>query len=82
MPHLRGLMTGNGQKIGHFSDDPETLEFVGSREFAALAAMGTSCPDHFLRTKIAPLALDPGRVDDRAYLAAAVSEYRQRYADY
>jgi rhamnulose-1-phosphate aldolase/alcohol dehydrogenase len=82
MPQLRALMAGNGQKIGHFSDDPETLEFVGSREFAALAAMGTSCPDHFLRTKIAPLALDPGRIDDRAYLAAAVSDYRQRYADY
>ncbi len=82
MPHLRGLMTGNGQKIGHFNDDPETLEFLGSREFTGLAALGTSCPDHFLRTKIAPLALDPGRVDDRAYLAAAVSEYRQRYAEY
>ena len=82
MPQLRGLMAGNGQKIGHFNDDPETLEFVGSREFAALAAMGTSCPDHFLRTKIAPLALDPGRIDDHAYLAAAVSDYRQRYAEY
>jgi len=82
MPRLRGMMVGDAPKIGYFTDDAETLEFVGSRDFAALAAMGTSCPDHFLRTKIAPLALDPARSDDDEYLRAAVDEYRQHYARY
>lgn len=81
MPRLRGLM-GGAHKVGHFSDDAETLEFVGSRDFDRLAAMGTSCPDHFLRTKIAPLAMDPARVEDVTYLAAAIGGYRQDYAKY
>ncbi|MBU6207231.1 MAG: class II aldolase/adducin family protein, partial [Alphaproteobacteria bacterium] len=58
MPRLRGLMKGNRRKVGHYCDDAETLEFVGSANFERLALMGTSCPDHFLRTKIAPLTLD------------------------
>src|SRR5271167_295692 len=82
MPRLRGLMAGSGRKVGHFSDDEETLEFVGSRDFARLAAMGTSCPDHFLRTKIAPLPMDPVRVEDAAYLQTAIADYRSRYAEY
>src|SRR5215217_6372376 len=82
MPRLRGLMTGERAKVGHFSDDAETLEFVGSKDFLRLAEIGTSCPDHFLRTKIAPLALDPERVDDDAYLAEALEQYRQSYAAY
>jgi len=82
MPRLRGLMTGDRPKVGHFSDDAETLEFVGSKDFLRLAAIGTSCPDHFLRTKIAPLALDPDRVNDDAYLAEALEQYRQGYATY
>ena len=56
MPRLRGLMVGARSKIGHFSDDAEALEFVCSRDFEPLAAVGTSCPDHFLRTKIRPLS--------------------------
>ncbi|MEY4376405.1 MAG: hypothetical protein RJB26_955, partial [Pseudomonadota bacterium] len=59
MPRLRALMTGTRPKVAHFSDDAEALEFVGSAHFEKLAAIGTSCPDHFLRTKIAPLTLDP-----------------------
>ncbi len=82
MPRLRALMTGERSKVGHFSADPETLEFVGSRDFGRLAAIGTSCPDHFLRTKIAPLALDPARLDDDAYLAQALEAYRGEYAAY
>lgn len=82
VPRLRGLMTGARRKIGHWSDDAEALEFVNSVDFARLAALGTSCPDHFLRTKIAPLPLDPARLDDDAYLAAEVSAYRDRYAAY
>jgi rhamnulose-1-phosphate aldolase/alcohol dehydrogenase len=82
MPRLRGLMAGERGKIGHFSDDPETLEFIGSHDFARLVPIGTSCPDHFLRTKIAPLALDPARLDDEDYLAASLDAYREGYAAY
>ena len=82
MPKLRGLMIGERSKVGHFSDDAETLEFVGSADFARLAAIGTSCPDHFLRTKIAPLTLDPARLDDVAYLTEALAQYREGYAAY
>ncbi len=82
MPKLRRLMTGERPKIGHFSDDPETLEFVGSADFAKLAPIGTSCPDHFLRTKIAPLTLDPGKLEDRDYLADSLAAYREAYTAY
>lgn len=81
MPRLRGLMSGRG-KIGHFDDRPETLEFVGSEDFARLAPIGTSCPDHFLRTKIAPMILDQERLADDAYLEGMVSAYREGYAGY
>jgi rhamnulose-1-phosphate aldolase/alcohol dehydrogenase len=82
MPRLRGLMTGARRKVGHFSDDPETLEFVNSVDFERLAAGGTSCPDHFLRTKIAPLTLDPERLQDDFYLAERLEAYRALYAAY
>lgn len=82
MPRLRALMIGERAKVGHFSDDPETLEFAGSVNFEKLAAIGTSCPDHFLRTKIAPLTLDPAKFDDIDYLARAIGCYRDRYAAY
>ncbi|MEO7247849.1 MAG: bifunctional rhamnulose-1-phosphate aldolase/short-chain dehydrogenase, partial [Novosphingobium sp.] len=82
MPRLRGLMTGPRPKLGHFSDDAETIEFTGSADFARLAALGTSCPDHFLRTKIAPLTLDPARLTDDVYLAAQIGAYREMYAAY
>lgn len=82
MPRLRGAMLGGRPKTGHFTDDAETLEFVGSRDFAVLATIGTSCPDHFLRTKIAPMTLDPARIDDDAYLADNLDTYRRNYAAY
>jgi rhamnulose-1-phosphate aldolase/alcohol dehydrogenase len=82
MPKLRGMMTGNRPKVGHFEDDGETLEFVCSRDFERLAAIGTSCPDHFLRTKIAPLVLDPALLDDDAALVAAIASYRDGYTTY
>jgi rhamnulose-1-phosphate aldolase/alcohol dehydrogenase len=82
MPRLRALMVGDRRKLGHFSDDEATLEFVGSEDFDKLAALGTSCPDHFLRTKIAPLTLDPARLEDEAYLAQSISDYRDLYAAY
>ena len=52
------------------------------RTFQRLAALGTSCPDHFLRTKIAPLTLDPARLTDDAYLAQKLADYRALYAAY
>ncbi|AOR79766.1 bifunctional rhamnulose-1-phosphate aldolase/short-chain dehydrogenase [Novosphingobium resinovorum] len=82
MPRLRGLMTGARRKVGHYSDDAEALEFVNSADFQRLADLGTSCPDHFLRTKIAPLTLDPARLHDDAYLAQKIADYRDLYAAY
>jgi rhamnulose-1-phosphate aldolase/alcohol dehydrogenase len=82
MPRLRGFMTGARRKLGHYSDDAEALEFTGSADFERLAALGTSCPDHFLRTKIAPLTLDPARLQDDAYLAQKIADYRDFYAAY
>ncbi|MEQ1640838.1 MAG: bifunctional rhamnulose-1-phosphate aldolase/short-chain dehydrogenase, partial [Novosphingobium sp.] len=82
MPRLRGLMTGTRRKLGHWSDDAEALEFVGSVDLARLAALGTSCPDHFLRTKIAPLVLEPARLADDVYLAEKIAAYRDLYAAY
>lgn len=82
MPALRGLMVGDRSKVGHFSDDAEALEFVGSVEFERLAAIGTSCPDHFLRTKIAPLTLDAKRLNDGAYLGEQLEAYRADYKAY
>src|SRR5262249_16958743 len=82
MPRLRALMHGARSKLGHFSGDAETLEFVNSKGSARLAAIGTSCPDHFLRTKIAPLMLDPARLGDDAYLEDAFASYRRGYEAY
>ena len=82
MPRLRGLMTGARRKLGHWSDDAEVLEFTGSARFEQLAALGTSCPDHFLRTKIAPLTLDPARLADQAYMSDRIAAYRAMYAAY
>lgn len=82
MPRLRGLVSGGRSKLGHFSDDDETLEFVGSSDLRRLAALGTSCPDHFLRTKIAPLVLDPERIGEAGYLEAEIAGYREDYEAY
>ncbi|WP_025763248.1 bifunctional rhamnulose-1-phosphate aldolase/short-chain dehydrogenase [Dyadobacter tibetensis] len=57
-PYLRGLASDKQAMIGHFTDDERVLEFIGSNDLDKLAPLGTSCPDHFLRTKIRPLVLD------------------------
>jgi rhamnulose-1-phosphate aldolase/alcohol dehydrogenase len=87
MPAIRGLISKDRHKVGHFDDSPAVLEFVGSSMLGTLASMGTSCPDHFLRTKIAPLVVDfdPAAPDLSATLtglAAAVEGYRAGYAAY
>ncbi|WP_375443983.1 bifunctional aldolase/short-chain dehydrogenase [uncultured Fibrella sp.] len=84
MPTLRGLASGQRQMIGHFTDDARVLEFVNSNDLPRLAQLGTSCPDHFLRTKIRPLVLDPAQLaaDEQAYLSNAFADYRADYAAY
>ncbi|CAM3072769.1 bifunctional rhamnulose-1-phosphate aldolase/short-chain dehydrogenase [Paracoccus nototheniae] len=87
MPAIRGLISRDRHKVGHFDDQPAVLEFVGSQMLDRLAPMGTSCPDHFLRTKIRPLVVDfdPANLDLDATLAAlpqAVADYRDDYAAY
>ena len=59
MPAIRSLIGEDEPKVGHFDDSDAVLEFVGSKRLDELAALGTSCPDHFLRTKIWPLVLQP-----------------------
>ncbi len=80
MPRIRGRIGQHEPKVGHFDESDTVTEFVGSKEFAALAALGTSCPDHFLRTKIRPLVL-PADTDGAA-LDSLLDGYRTDYAAY
>ncbi len=87
MPAIRGMVSKDVRMLGHFDDGEAVLEFVGSRDMPALAALGTSCPDHFLRTKIRPLVVDfdPAKPDVEATLKglpAAVEAYREDYRAY
>jgi rhamnulose-1-phosphate aldolase/alcohol dehydrogenase len=85
-PVIRGLASTDGWTVGSFSDAPEVLDFLSRREAPRLAALGTSCPDHFLRTKVRPLFLDlPSAVsrDERiARLCQLHEQYRRDYAAY
>jgi rhamnulose-1-phosphate aldolase/alcohol dehydrogenase len=80
MPEIRGRISRETAKIGHFVDSPEVMEFVNSVELGELAPLGTSCPDHFLRTKIRPLIV-PEDADGPA-LDKLVGDYRADYAAY
>ncbi|WP_020654738.1 bifunctional rhamnulose-1-phosphate aldolase/short-chain dehydrogenase [Massilia niastensis] len=87
MPLLRGKISRTEYKLGHFDDSEAVLEFVGSADLAPLAALGTSCPDHFLRTKIRPLVLDfdPTAPDFERLVAGldqALEDYRADYTAY
>ncbi|BBE71736.1 bifunctional rhamnulose-1-phosphate aldolase/short-chain dehydrogenase [Oharaeibacter diazotrophicus] len=87
MSEIRARISAGERKLGHFDDQPAVLEFVGSADLRALAALGTSCPDHFLRTKIRPLVLDfdPATGDVEAVVAgldAAIAAYRDDYRAY
>jgi rhamnulose-1-phosphate aldolase/alcohol dehydrogenase len=87
MPVIRGMISADESKAGHFDDSNAVLEFVCSHDLDVLAALGTSCPDHFLRTKICPLVIDfdPSKPDIEttlAGLAAAVATYREGYKAY
>jgi rhamnulose-1-phosphate aldolase/alcohol dehydrogenase len=88
-PVLRGLCSSHTKMIGHFTDDERVLEFINSNDLDRLAPLGTSCPDHFLRTKISPLVLPLTPAQDltdaaavKAQLTPAFEDYRAMYANY
>jgi rhamnulose-1-phosphate aldolase/alcohol dehydrogenase len=87
LPWLRGRLAAPRRSIATLQDDDATLEFVNSADAARLAELGTSCPDHFLRTKIKPLYVewDPAQGDLaqlKAALEAGIARYRADYAAY
>ncbi len=87
LPAIRKRISAGERKIGHFTDAPAVLEFVNSRDLEPLAALGTSCPDHFLRTKIRPLVLpfDPAARNLEAVTSSldkGLADYRAEYAAY
>jgi len=88
-PILRGFCSSETRMIGHFTDDERVLQFVNSKDLDRLAPMGTSCPDHFLRTKISPLVINLGPDEDlskpasiKDKLTPAFVAYRRMYSDY
>lgn len=88
-PVLRGFCSSERHMIGHFTDDARVLEFINSNDLDRLAPLGTSCPDHFLRTKISPLVLQLDVNEDlsdlvalKERLAPEFAAYRKMYAEY
>ncbi len=86
LPVLRGRLSENKRVIGSFSDHPDVLEFVNSAEAQKLAYLGTSCPDHFIRTKIRPMFVpwDPksGTGELRKEIEKQIAIYRREYGEY
>jgi len=89
MPLLRGLASSENRMVGHFTDSDVVLEFINSNDLNRLAPMGTSCPDHFLRTKIQPLVLTLDKNEDLSNAKAVLDQlnplfeqYRQEYKAY
>lgn len=88
-PILRGFCSSQIKMIGHFTDDDRVLEFINSNDLDRLAPLGTSCPDHFLRTKISPLVLNLAASEDlsnadlvKQKLEPFFVDYRNMYSDY
>jgi rhamnulose-1-phosphate aldolase/alcohol dehydrogenase len=88
-PVLRGFCSSEIAMIGHFTDDDRVLQYINSNDLERLAPMGTSCPDHFLRTKISPLVLNltaNEQINDIPVLKKKIEpqfqEYRKMYTDY
>ncbi|MEQ5790704.1 bifunctional aldolase/short-chain dehydrogenase [Muricauda sp. NFXS6] len=89
MPMLRGLCSSENRMIGHFTDADVVMEYINSNDLERLAPMGTSCPDHFLRTKIQPLVLTLDPKEDVSHtdevlqkLEPAFEHYRKEYNAY
>ncbi len=88
-PILRGFCSSERKMIGHYTDDTRVMEFINSNDLDKLAPLGTSCPDHFLRTKISPLVLELDPNEDlsdveaiKAKLTPAFEAYREMYKEY
>ena len=86
MPYIRGRVSAKQRMIGSFTDLPEVLEFINSHSAEKLAHLGTSCPDHFIRTKIRPLFVQWDPKTDVKGIESKVDEamavYRKEYAEY
>jgi rhamnulose-1-phosphate aldolase/alcohol dehydrogenase len=89
MPLLRGLASSESRMVGHFTDSDVVLEYINSNDLERLAPLGTSCPDHFLRTKIQPLVLTLDKNEDLTDSKAVLEklnplfeQYRQEYKEY
>ncbi|MEV6844992.1 bifunctional aldolase/short-chain dehydrogenase [Actinoplanes sp. NPDC051411] len=80
-PVLRGLASTDRPQVGHFTDAEVVLDFVNSERLAELAALGTSCPDHFLRTKVKPLVVDTAPDAPLDEVVARVKELHAAYRD-
>jgi rhamnulose-1-phosphate aldolase/alcohol dehydrogenase len=78
-PVIRGLASTDHRQVGHFTDSPEVLEFLAGSKAPELALLGTSCPDHFLRTKVRPLILDTAA---DAPLESVVERLRDLHHEY
>ena len=78
-PVLRGLASTDAPQVGHYTDTEVVLDFLAREQHPALAALGTSCPDHFLRTKVRPMVLD---LPATAPLEEAVERLRALHVDY
>ncbi|MFJ6197380.1 bifunctional aldolase/short-chain dehydrogenase [Micromonospora sp. NPDC092111] len=78
-PVLRGLASTDRAQVGHFTDSPVLLDFLARQKHPALAALGTSCPDHFLRTKVRPMVLD---MPPTAPVEDTVARLRELHAAY
>jgi rhamnulose-1-phosphate aldolase/alcohol dehydrogenase len=78
-PVIRGLASSDQRQVGHYTDSDAVLEFAARAAMPRLAALGTSCPDHFLRTKVRPLVLD---VPPDAPLEQAIDRLRELHAGY
>jgi len=88
-PVLRGFCSSKQHMVGNFTDDNRALEFINSNDLDRLAPMGTSCPDHFLRTKISPLVLTLAPEEDlsdvkklKETLLPSFEAYREMYRNY
>jgi rhamnose utilization protein RhaD (predicted bifunctional aldolase and dehydrogenase)/NAD(P)-dependent dehydrogenase (short-subunit alcohol dehydrogenase family) len=85
-PYIRGRVSAQTRLIGHFNDLPEVQRFVNSADAKKLAHLGTSCPDHFIRTKIRPLYVEWKPAQNleglREKIDAALKTYRAEYAEY
>jgi len=87
LPYLRGMVSSNRRTIAHWDESQDAMTFAASRWAEDLCALGTSCPDHFLRTRISPMFVpwDPAKDDIaslRQRIAACAADYREKYAAY